>query len=181
MNPDLQQVLTAIETATHGMTEEQLTWHPEGKWSAAQILEHLTLAFSGTARGLSNCVEESKTKGGSPTIKQRIQQAVVLEIGYFPEGRQAPKMVYPTGNLGGLATVERIKADLHAMDAKIEEAAKKFGARRRVMDHPVLGPITMGQWPKFHKIHTLHHMKQIVRLRRMMGEQNAPATTQSRP
>lgn len=168
MNQDLQIAYEAIDRATRGMTEEQLTWHPQGKWSAANILEHLDMAFSATIRGLALCLDEKKTRGTTPSLKQRLQQAVVLDIGYFPEGRPAPKMVVPTGNLGGLASVERIKADIHAMDVKITEAAKTFGAGCRVVDHPVLGAITMKQWPKFHKVHTLHHIKQIERLKQQM-------------
>ena len=51
MNPIFAETLAAIDAATNGMTEEQLTFHPEGKWSTAEILEHLSLAFGGTARG----------------------------------------------------------------------------------------------------------------------------------
>ncbi|MEK6630912.1 MAG: hypothetical protein AABY89_09285 [Acidobacteriota bacterium] len=35
------------------MTETELYWHPAGKWSRAQILEHLALAHSGTAAVLA--------------------------------------------------------------------------------------------------------------------------------
>jgi hypothetical protein len=173
MNAHLKIAYDAIDRATKGMTAEQLDWHPEGKWSAANILEHLDMAFSATIRGLSLCLDENKTRGTTPSLTQRLQQAVVLDVGYFPEGRKAPKMVDPTGTLGGLASVERIKADIHAMDAKIIEASSKFGAGCRVVDHPVLGAITMKQWPKFHKVHTLHHMKQIERLKAMMPKASA--------
>jgi hypothetical protein len=33
------------------------------------------------------------------------------------------------------------------------------------LDHPILGPLTGGQWRKFHLVHGLHHVKQIRRLR----------------
>ena len=41
----LERLQQAIATATRGMTSEELTrhpeGHPEGRWSAAEVLEHL--------------------------------------------------------------------------------------------------------------------------------------------
>ena len=37
----LQRALDAVERETRGMPAEQLAWHREGKWSAAEVLEHL--------------------------------------------------------------------------------------------------------------------------------------------
>src|SRR2546423_14070053 len=60
LSPQLQRALHAIEAATAEMTEEQLTWHPEGKWSSTLILEHLSLAFSSTVRGMKRALEAGK-------------------------------------------------------------------------------------------------------------------------
>ena len=48
----LQRALDAVERETRGMPAEQLAWHREGKWSAAQVLEHLSLAFSSTSKAM---------------------------------------------------------------------------------------------------------------------------------
>ena len=37
-----------MEKATAGITAEELTRHPEGKWSGCEVLEHLSRAFSST-------------------------------------------------------------------------------------------------------------------------------------
>jgi hypothetical protein len=50
MHPDLQHIQQAIDHAVRGMSSEQLAWHQNGKWSAAAILEHLSLTYSGTAK-----------------------------------------------------------------------------------------------------------------------------------
>jgi len=55
MDSCLEQLLNAITSATRGMTVEELTRHPEGKWSSAQILEHLYLTYTGTAKGFERC------------------------------------------------------------------------------------------------------------------------------
>jgi hypothetical protein len=51
------------------------------------------------------------------------------------------------------------------MDDCIGRCEEKFGAHRKLLDHPILGPLTAAQWRKFHLVHGLHHVKQIWRLR----------------
>jgi hypothetical protein len=52
-------------------------------------------------------------------------------------------------------------AEIDAMSAQLDECERKFGARTKILDHPVLGPLTVEQWRKFHWIHGRHHAKQI--------------------
>ena len=48
MDAYLQRLQDAIASAALGMTAEDLTRHPEGRWSTAQVLEHLYLTYTGT-------------------------------------------------------------------------------------------------------------------------------------
>ena len=56
----LHLVQQAIDEAVRGMHGRQLAWHREGKWNAASILEHLSLTYSGTARGMQRCLEAER-------------------------------------------------------------------------------------------------------------------------
>jgi hypothetical protein len=51
------------------------------------------------------------------------------------------------------------------MDDQIAKCEARFGKRTRVLDHPILGPLTGRQWRKFHWVHGQHHLKQIHKLR----------------
>jgi hypothetical protein len=51
------------------------------------------------------------------------------------------------------------------MDGLITQCETRFGRSTRILDHPVLGPLTARQWRKFHLAHAQHHVKQILRLR----------------
>ena len=51
MDPGLEKLKTNLESAVEGMSSEQLSWHPPGKWSAAEVLEHLYLSYIGTIGG----------------------------------------------------------------------------------------------------------------------------------
>jgi len=164
MDSTLQGVKDAIEAATRGMSAEQLDQHPEGKWSAAGILEHLSITYGGTARLMRKCLEGGKPLGSSPTFKQRFAAWVVTGVGYFPTGRPAPEFAQPKG-LSGEAALQTIRENLAAMDQALVEAEQRFGGTVKIADHVVLGPLTIPQWRRFHLVHARHHMKQIDRLR----------------
>ena len=164
MDSTLQEAMSAIEAATRGMDAEQLERHPEGKWSAAGILEHLSITFGGTARLMRKCLEDGKPLGSAPTLKQRVAVLLVTGWGYFPTGRPAPEFARPKG-LSGETALKTIRENMAAMDAALAECEQRFGPQVKIADHVVLGPLTIPQWRRFHRIHTQHHMKQIERLR----------------
>jgi len=165
MDSTLQRVQEAIEAATGGMSAQQLVQHPEGKWSAAGILEHLSITFGGTARLMRKCLEGGKPLASAPTLKHRLATLLVTGWGYFPTGRSAPEFSRPKG-LDGATALQTIRENLAAMDQGLAECEQRFGAGVKIADHVVLGPLTIPQWRRFHLVHTRHHMKQIARLRR---------------
>ncbi|MDP9263916.1 MAG: DinB family protein [Acidobacteriota bacterium] len=173
MDSTLQRVKEAIETATGGMSAQQLDQHPEGKWSAAGILEHLSITFGGTARLMRKCMEDGKPMASAPTLKQRLAVMLVTGWGYFPTGRPAPEFARPKG-LEGEAALQSIRDNLAAMDQGLVEAEQRFGSEVKIADHVVLGPLTIPQWRRFHLVHTRHHMKQIARLRAASSAQSNP-------
>src|SRR3954466_14973717 len=174
MHSHLLKTREAIDQATDGITLEQLSWHPDGKWCTAEILEHLALAFGGTAKFLSKVAAEGKSVASKMTLKQRVGIAVVTGGEFIPRGRKAPQGVVPKGMAADQA-LPTIRKNLSDMDEAISACEAKLGRKIKIADHPVLGPLTVSQWRKFHKVHTRHHMKQVVALRAQM------ANSQSKP
>ena len=164
MDSTLQRTLHAIEAATRGMSAEQLERHPEGKWPAAGILEHLSITFSGTARLMRKCLDDGKPRGSSPLLKHRLFAFLVIALGYFPSGRQAPEFARPKG-LSAEDSMRSIRGSLRDMEQALAEGQQRFGPKVKVADHFALGPLSIPQWRRFHWVHTRHHMKQIERLR----------------
>lgn len=164
MNQYLELLQTAIDDATRGMTTEDLTQHPTGKWSAAQVLEHLALTYSGTRRGFEKCLQAGRPLATRISFKQRLAVALVTGLGYFPSGREAPETTRPKGDPAE-DVARDIAAKIEAMDKAITACEERYGTRTRLLDHPVLGPLTANQWRKFHWIHGRHHVKQIRGLR----------------
>lgn len=164
MDSYLRKLQEAIATATSGMNVGALTCHPEGKWSTAEVLEHLYLTYTGTVKGFQRCLQEGKPLARTPVLKDRARTLVVTGLGYMPEGRKAPERTQPRG-MPAEEVLRGIAPQIQAMDELITQCEAQFGKRTRLVDHPVLGPLTARQWRKFHWVHGRHHVKQIWRLR----------------
>ena len=87
----------------------------------------------------------------------------------MPRGREAPPLSRPRG-LPADKVLAEIGVKLTEMNDAMEQCALKLGATVKVLDHPVLGPLSVTQWGKFHLVHGLHHVKQIRRLRENLTE-----------
>jgi hypothetical protein len=168
MDAYLQRLQVAITSATLGITAEDLVRHPEGKWSVAEVLEHLYLTYTGTVKGFERVLHEGKPLARMPMLKDRIRAFVVTRFGHLPEGRKAPERTQPRGMPADEVRRE-IGPRIAAMDDVIAQCEARFGKRTRVLDHPILGPLTTRQWRKFHWVHGRHHVKQIRKLRGTPG------------
>ena len=160
----LERVEQAISRATQGMAIAQLSRRPqEGKWSAAEILEHLSLTYSGTAKAMERCLTAGQPTANLPTLKDRVATVVVVGLGHMPQGREAPAVTRPRG-AAPEESLPVLLRSLAEMDELITRCEQKFGKRRRIVNHPVLGPLTARQWRKFLWVHARHHAQQIERL-----------------
>jgi hypothetical protein len=156
----LQQCLAIIEDATRGGGAECCTRRNPSQWSVAEVVEHLQRAYLGTAKGFERCVEKGMPIATGQSAKQRFYSFALIHLGMFPEGRQAPKHVIPTGELDLGAVLAATRRDLERLDAAATKTRERFGGAK-VVDHPILGAFTVNQWLKFHLVHTKHHEKQI--------------------
>src|ERR1700687_4176223 len=98
MNSNLEQLHSMLASAIRSVTPDQLTRHRGGKWSPAEILEHLNLTYRGTIEGLQRCLQSVTSSASSDRGRMRWQRLIVIQIGYFPHGRQSPPRVVPRGD-----------------------------------------------------------------------------------
>ena len=172
MDSHLVKLRKELTDATAGMAAEDLSWHLPGKWCAAEIMEHLYLTYTGTTKGFERVIAAGKPLVTPSTPAKRIAQVATLGIGFIPSGRTAPKSAQPEGMPAGQVRAE-IEQKLVAMDEIIAKCEMQFGAKTKLLDHPILGPLTGAQWRKFHLVHGKHHVKQIQRLREEMKTRRA--------
>jgi hypothetical protein len=164
MDAYLQRLQEGIQSATRGMSGEDLLRHPEGKWCAAEILEHLYLTYTGTTKAFERCLQAGQPQVRARVLRDRLRTIVVVGLGHMPKGRQSPKHALPRGMTPEQVTRE-IGPRISAMDEAIAQCESRFGKQNRLLDHPILGPLTGRQWRKFHWVHGRHHLKQIQGLR----------------
>ncbi|MFZ0800349.1 MAG: DinB family protein [Terriglobales bacterium] len=164
MDSRLDKLKQFLESAVEGMSSEQWSWHPPGKWCAAELLEHLYLTYTGTILGLERVMTRGEPPASRPSMGQRVLTLVVLGFGHIPAGRKAPAIVLPRG-LPAEKVRNEIGAKIVAMDAIIAQCEVRFGPWAYLLDHPLLGPLTATQWRKLHLVHGQHHLKQLLQLR----------------
>jgi len=160
MNPQLERCLAIVVEATDGGGAECGVRRDPVRWSVTEIVEHLTRAYSGTAKGFERCIEKGASLATTPTFAQGVRQFLVIDLGYFPQGREAPKHIIPTGTLDLPAVLDAVRRDLTRLDAAAAGARQALGTGK-MLDHPILGPLTVDQWLKFHVVHSRHHARQI--------------------
>jgi len=164
MDSRLEELKQVVESAVAGMSSQRMSWHPAEKWCAAEVLEHLYLTYTGTIKGFEKVRDGGQPPAMRASIRQRSRTFVVLGFSYMPAGRKAPAMAKPRG-----IPVEKVRAEvglkIAAMDEIIAECEARFGRDIKLLDHPILGPLTGAQWRKFHLVHGRHHAKQIRKLR----------------
>ena len=164
MDPHLQKLQREIELAVEGLSPAQLSWHEPEKWCSTEILEHLYLTYTGTIKGFGRVLTSDKPLASKVTWKNRAQSILVVGFGYLPSGRKSPANASPRGVPAEKVATE-IGPAIGELDEIMTRCAAKFGARSKLLDHPILGPFSVNQWRKFHLVHGLHHVKQVQRLR----------------
>jgi hypothetical protein len=165
MDTKLAELQATIAAAIRDMTDEEFARHSAGKWSAAEILEHLNLTYVGTIKNFDRCLALGKPRASLDRSRARWRRLVITRLGYFPPGRKSPERAQPRGT-PVLQIKSEVLENIVRMEHLIAECEACFGSRKPVADHPILGPLTATEWRKFHLVHGKHHVKQILRLRK---------------
>jgi hypothetical protein len=169
MHKTITKLAAEIGAAVEGATERELCCCPaEGKWCAAQVLEHLQRTYTGTMKGLERVLSQGKPLTTPVPPKKRVMQFLVITANWFPEGRKSPKVAEPKGDVVVMDMPRTIQEKLAEMDGLLNRCQEKFGSSK-VLDHPILGALTVDQWRKFHLVHGRHHVKQVRERRALAG------------
>jgi hypothetical protein len=160
MHANLRSCWSQLETALAGLDDGRAAIRVDGRWSIAEIVEHLDRTYSGTTKGLERCLEAGATRVTAKHLHGRWRRFVVVTLGWFPKGIPAPRHVLPSGEAPLSTVMVRARQHLGELDATLVRATERFGAVA-VLDHPLLGPFTIADWARFHRVHTRHHCAQI--------------------
>ena len=145
----------------------------EGKWSPAEVLEHVTSVY---------LVLEGELTHGRPmrVVTERWQRAVlrtlvmpvILVAGHFPAGARAPKELRPpAGSADATEGVARFRAAAEKFESRVREAETR--RPRAFVTHPYFGRASLLQAVLFCARHTEHHRRQLLPSARPEGTSSA--------
>src|SRR3989442_14193957 len=72
-------------------------WHraPPGKWSPAQIVQHLAIGIDGSGRTFDSRRAHAPMRRRPRTVWERLGYLAILQLGWDPTGFQSPPAVRP--------------------------------------------------------------------------------------
>jgi hypothetical protein len=131
-----------------------------GKWSAAQITEHLRLTYEIVGRELVGGQGLRPRTSWWLRIALRLRfLPAILERGAIPRGARAPRELRPGP---GRFPREEILGALEAAAARTEAAlAERSPGEPGVMTHHVFGRLKARDGLRFATVHNQHHTRQL--------------------
>lgn len=160
MHPHLQAAHDAIARETAGLPVEAIARPLPGRWSIAEILEHLTLSFTKNAEALQKALGSGELRARAPRLRERLARVLVVDVGYFPRV-EAPTATRPSRSIPPDRSTAAVLDAIRALDDTMARAVSRFGEAVPVANHPYFSGMTVPQWRKFHWRHTVHHMRQV--------------------
>lgn len=150
-----------VLTPLHGVPKED--WHrrPKGKWSVAQIVQHLSIGVDHVSERFAHRAEkQDMTRRASP--HQTLLRHLLLGFGKFPPGIGTPDGARPEDR----PDPELIQAQFRMGVERTRALIEDWPSERQVavyVNHPILGDLNLLEWVRFHYVHCRHHARQIKR------------------
>jgi hypothetical protein len=184
MHAVLRSLMDRISREIAGLSEATTQLHPDVQgrnWSVQQMVEHLALNYRATTRNLeAHLAKGHITRNQNRSLVEWTLQLMVLSFGHHPGG--VPLLEETSAEVGhspaknGNELVEMLQEELEAMDIALDRCRRKFGMER-VAVHPILGPLRVDQWRRFHAIHGRQYLKQLVQVKEQVASRAVPVSS----
>jgi len=148
------------------LSHEQLTAHPEGKWSIAQILSHLISSEQLSVRYLNKKIQGIKD-ASETGFKENLIMMIFVISQRLPLKFKAPKIL--AENTIKYETSEQITEAWENVRKELKQILTRFNddqLKRKVYKHPIAGMLNIKQTLRFFREHINHHTPQIIHLLR---------------
>jgi hypothetical protein len=143
-----------------GRPESAWQQAPPGKWTSAQIVEHLALALEMSAATFAARRAKEPMARRRTTLREMVGKVFTFGLGWFPPGRKAPERATPAPRVDGRAAEAHFRAAVAAWEA-VERELLPVRRHDLFVKHPRLGDLTLEEWARFHVVHARHHARQI--------------------
>jgi len=158
MNKRLSDMIDVLDN----LSEEQLHHKPEGKWSPAQIFQHLLDSETGTTnylkKKLSAKREEVKRGGLSAFVRYTL---LAKAINNTKKKYRAPKVLGEIAHKPDYAAARTSYKEIRKTLADLLEPLNRDQVRRAYFKHPRAGRMNIMHTLGFLELHLERHFKQI--------------------
>jgi len=143
-----------------GRADSEWERGPVGKWTPAQIVEHLALGLTLSAATFQSRKNHAPMKRRRRTPAEQIARLFIFGLRWFPPGRKAPERTTPPPQIDRRAAEAHFLAGIEAWD-QVDRALLPERRADLFVKHPRMGDLTVEEWMRFHVIHARHHARQI--------------------
>jgi len=143
-----------------GRADSEWERGPAGKWTPAQIVEHLALGLTLSAATFQSRRNHAPMKRRRRTPAEQVARLFIFGLRRFPPGRKAPERTTPPPQIDRRAAEAHFLAAIEAWD-QVDRALLPERRADLFVKHPRMGDLTVEEWMRFHVIHARHHAKQI--------------------
>jgi hypothetical protein len=133
---------------------------PTGKWTPAQIVEHLALGLTLSAETFQARRNHAPMSRRPRTPAEQVGRFLIFGLRWFPPGRKAPERATPAAQINRASAEAHFVAGLEAWD-QVDRALLPARRSNLFVKHPRMGDLTIEEWMRFHVIHARHHARQI--------------------
>jgi hypothetical protein len=178
MHPNLATVLATLDDARQALRQATEAIPPArrsespgpDRWSAAQVLEHISLAEGGFTTWITSGIEKARAAGiGNETSERtplppRIGGLMADRV----NRRMARDVVQPRGGMSDAAAWEAIAKGERRLRTVLS-LADGLALNEVMVDHPALGPFNVYQWIELMAAHRQRHAEQITEIAQVFG------------
>jgi hypothetical protein len=157
----------ALLASVASVPAEQLEQRPTpDAWSVAEIVDHLHMVESGSARLLAKRLQRAREQGLGPETEETsvLGRLDAYDIVGRPN-REAPQMVRPRPGVSAEAALTGLQEARDTLLAVLHEG-DGLALRQVMANHPVIGEMDLYGWVVFIAQHEERHERQI----RAVGE-----------
>ena len=156
----LAELSTLVLGPLRGRSDSDWEHGPPGKWTPAQVVEHLALGLSLSAETFKSRKNHGPMSRRPRTPAEKIAKLFIFGFRWFPPGRKAPERTTPAAGITRTTAEQHFLAALEAWD-QVDRALLPERRANLFVKHPRMGDLTVEEWMRFHMIHARHHARQI--------------------
>jgi hypothetical protein len=163
----LLHAVVVYENLLSEISEEVFQKNPEdGSWSYSETYSHIFSSGLLSLTAIQTCIEGKGIVSEKPIFWAA---RLILFFGSFPPGKiKAPKRIAALAKKISKKEAEDLLVKFKTRLAEIQEQITLADPNQKV-EHPRLKLLNAQQWLRFIEVHTLHHIKQINRIKKTIA------------